>query len=191
MGECSRRGLKRVKHAPPPPSPPSPSEDESESESESESSLNIEVLHHDSPQRAPRFCKQEGCRRRFTIALPRVLFARCGHTIYCTVCARALVTAAGLAGDEPKCPHCEQPLDDYYEVDFVPSGEIVSSEHTSSPSEPSSPPTLVLSQADTIHADQADSEDIHGSASATSRTILPPGLGSHRTSTRGKAPTSD
>jgi hypothetical protein len=182
--------LKRVKHAPPPPSPPSPSEDESESESESESSLNIEVLHHDSPQRAPRFCKQEGCRRRFTIALPRVLFAPCGHTVYCTDCARVLWAAAERPHD-PLCPICDQPLEGYYDVDFDPSDLSVSSEHTSSPSEPSSSPTLVLSQADTIHADQADSEDIHGSASATSRTILPPGLGSHRTSTRGKAPTSD
>jgi hypothetical protein len=154
--------LKRVKHALPPPSPPSPSEDESESLSLSESSLNIEVLHHDPPQLALSYCKQEGCRRRFTIAFPRALFAPCGHTVYCTDCARVR-WAAAVGPHDPTCPICDQPLEGYYNVDFDLSDQSVPSEHTSSPSEPSSSPSLVLSQADTLHANQADSEDFHGS----------------------------
>jgi hypothetical protein len=148
--------LKRVKRAPPPPSPPSPSADESGSESEA--STDTEDLPD---QRAPRFCKRDGCNRRFTNKTPRVLFTPCGHTVYCSDCAEAL-WAAAVRPHDPLCPICEQPLELYYEVDFHPSDQGVPSEYTSS-LPPSSSPSLVLSQADTIHADQADSEDFHGS----------------------------
>ena len=100
--------MPRFKQATTPPPPESESEDDS----------GDEWIGPELPQQPPKFCQREGCPQEFTNRKPMVLFAECGHTVYCVKCAKALVDAAEAAGEAPKCPICNYEFPDYYEVDF-------------------------------------------------------------------------
>ena len=90
------------------------SDSDNDSDSDSDSDSGDDWVGPERTQKPPLYCANEQCDQRFSNRVPIVLFAGCGHTVYCVKCARAPAKASA----EPMCPICDYPFPDFYEVDY-------------------------------------------------------------------------